>query len=249
MPEPTVDMWLEISETFYLKTDFPNCVGTIDGKHIRCNPRRGGSNFFNYEKYFSVVLMAVADANLRFVAIDVGAYGKEGDSTVFRDSPLGRKLYSATLNLPPPRNFPNTNGNPQPFVMVGDEAFRLSTHLLRTYPARNLNPTKRVFNYRLSRCRRTVECAFGVLANKGRIFHTPILVQAVFIDDIVKASCVLHNFVRRRDGINCEDTKTHPFDNLGDFAGPRGDGLTVGDNFANYFMGVGAVPFQNKYMY
>lgn len=250
MPEPTVDMWLEILETFYLKTDFPNCVGTIDGKHIRCiNPRRGGSNFFNYKKYFSVVLMAVADANLRFVAIDVGAYGKEGDSTVFRDSPLGRKLYSATLNLPPPRNFPNTNGNPQPFVMVGDEAFRLSTHLLRPYPARNLNPTKRVFNYRLSRCRRTVECAFGVLANKWRIFHTPILVQPVFIDDIVKASCVLHNFVRRRDGINFEDTETHPFDDLGDFAGPRGDGLTVRDNFANYFMGVGAVPFQNNYMY
>lgn len=31
--------------------------------------------------------MAIADANLCFVAIDVGACGKEGDSTVFRDGP------------------------------------------------------------------------------------------------------------------------------------------------------------------
>ena len=79
--------------------------------------------------------MAVADANLRFVAIDVGAYGKEEDSTVFRDSPLGKKLYSDTLNLPPPRFLPDTSENPQPFIMVGDEAFKLSTNLLRPYPS------------------------------------------------------------------------------------------------------------------
>lgn len=41
------------------------------------NPIGGGSNFFNYKKYYSVVLMAVADANLNVVAIDVGALGKD----------------------------------------------------------------------------------------------------------------------------------------------------------------------------
>ncbi|KAB0805363.1 hypothetical protein PPYR_02333 [Photinus pyralis] len=225
MPEPTEEVWLGIADQFYLKTNFPNCVGTIDGKHIRCmNPRRGGSNFFNYKKFFSIVLMAVVDANLRFVAIDVGAYGKEGDSTVFRDSPLGKKLYSGSLNLPPPRCLPNTQPEeiPQPFVMVGDEAFKLHTNLLKPYPSRNMNATKRVFNYRLSRCRRNVECAFGVLANKWRIFHTPILVQPSFVDKIVQACCILHNFVRKRD---------------------------VRDYFAQYFMGAGAVHFQRSYMY
>lgn len=253
MPEPTEQMWLDIAEQFYIKTNFPNCVGALDGKHIRCiNPRRAGSNFFNYKKFFSVVLMAVADANLNFVVIDVGAYGKEGDSTIFRDSPIGQKLYSGSLNLPPPRNLPNTRNNEtaQPFVMVGDEAFKLHTNLLKPYPARNLNATKRVFNYRLSRCRRNVECAFGVLANKWRIFHTPILVQPDFIDEIVQACCILHNFVRKRDGINYEDTETHPFSDIYNFgAGPRRRGLDVRDYFAQYFMGAGAVPFQRNYMY
>ncbi|XP_053964136.1 uncharacterized protein LOC128867068 [Anastrepha ludens] len=208
-PEPTTDMWFDIAEEFYRKTDFPNCVGAIDGEHIRCiNPRQGGSNFFNYKKFFSIVLMAVVDANLRFIAIDVGAYGSEGDSTVFRGSPLGRKLYSGPLNLPPPQLLPNTDENPQPFVMVGDEAFKISTNLLRPYPSRGLDPCKRVVNYRLTRCRRTVECAFGLLANKWRIFHTPILVQPDFIDEIVKACCILHNFVRKRDGINYEESDT-----------------------------------------
>lgn len=251
MPEPTEEMWLEIADTFNFKTNFPNCVGAIDGKHIRCiNPRKSGSNFFNYKKFFSVVLMAIADANLRFIAIDVGAFGKEGDSTVFRDSPLGKKLYSGKLNLPPLRCLPNTDENPQPFVMVGDEAFKLSTHLLRPFPIRQLNDKKRVFNYRLSRCRRMVECAFGVLANKWRVFHTPILVQPEFIDEIVKATCILHNFVRRRDGINYEDAGTHPFlDVNGCGSGAREQGLQVRDFFADYFMGPGAVPFQRNYIY
>jgi len=39
MPQPTTNQWLEIAGTFYSKTNFPNCLGAIDGKHIRCrNP-------------------------------------------------------------------------------------------------------------------------------------------------------------------------------------------------------------------
>ena len=250
MPQPTEEMWLEIAETFYLKTNFPNSVGSVDGKHVRCrNPRKSGSLFFNYKKFYSVVLMAVADANLRFVAIDVGAYGKEGDSTVFRDSPLGKKLYSGILNLRKPRCLSGTEMHPQPFVFVGDEAFKLNTHLLRPFPARNLTPLRRVFNYRLSRCRRTVECAFGIMANKWWVFHSPILVHPNFVDDIIKACCILHNFVRKRDGVNFEDAETHPFVEVQN-CGPavHGRGNDIRDFFANYFMGPGAVPFQRNYV-
>lgn len=69
---------VEIAQTFYLKTNFPNCVGSVHGKHIRwINPRKYGSTYFNYKKYFSVVLMTVADANLRFIAIYVLASVKK----------------------------------------------------------------------------------------------------------------------------------------------------------------------------
>lgn len=251
MPDITKERWLEIAETFYKKTNFPNCVGAIDGKNIRCtNPKKSGSKYFNYKNFFSVVLMAIVDANLCFIAIDVGAYGKEGDSFVFRDSPLGKKLYSDTLNLPAPRCLPNTNTNPQPFVFVGDEAFKVHTNLLRPFPFRQLNPRRRVYNYRHSRCRRSVECAFGVLANKWRVFHTPILVEPDFIDDIIKASCILHNFVRKRDGVNYEESETYPFTEV-DNCGPsvRDQGCEVRDYFADYFMDAGAVPFQQHHMF
>jgi len=98
-----------------------------------------------------------------------------------------------------------TENNIQPYVFVADEAFGLHTNILRPFPGRGLNETRRIFNNRLSRARRTVECAFGVLANKWRVLHTPILVEPEFCDDIVKACCVLHNFVRKRDGCNYKE--------------------------------------------
>lgn len=255
MPEPTQERWSEIADTFFAKTQFPNCVGAIDGKHIRCiKPKLSGSLFFNYKKYFSVVLMALSDANCCFTAIDVGAYGQEGDATVFRDSPLGQKLYSGQLNLPPPQCLPNTSSDPQPFVVVGDEAFKLHTNLLRPFPSRNLDAKKRIFNYRLSRCRRNVECAFGILANKWRVFHTPIQVSPENIDKIIKACCVLHNFVRRRDGVNYEDGEAYPSTmgevqsfGIGGFV--LQPAIETRNYFADYFVGPGAVSFQSQYNY
>lgn len=248
MPVPTKDEWIEISNTFFSKTNFPNCLGAIDGKHIRCkNPSNSGSLFFNYKKYFSVVLMAVADANLRFVVIDVGSYGREGDSNIFKGSSFGKKLYSQKLNLPEPTLLPNTNINPQPYVFVGDEAFAIHSNLLRPYPGRNLTNKLRIFNYRLCRARRTVECAFGVLANKWRVLHTSIQVEPEFTDDIIKACCILHNFVRKRDGINFEEAETHCLDDIeARGTGARSQGIEVRDYFADYFMGPGAIDFQYK---
>jgi hypothetical protein len=51
-----------------------------------------------------------------------------------------------------------------------------------------------------------MECAFGILSNKWRIFHRPFNVQPQFANDIVKACILLHNYVRDRDGYIVEDT-------------------------------------------
>jgi len=35
MPEATKEKWVEIAELYCNFTNFPNCIGAIDGKHIR----------------------------------------------------------------------------------------------------------------------------------------------------------------------------------------------------------------------
>jgi len=185
--------------------------------------------------------MALVDSNYCFLSIDVGAYGREGDPNVFKNSPFGKKLYNRQLDIPLPKKLPNDDdGVEQPLiVIVGDEAFALHENLLRPYPRKNLDLKKKIFNMRLSRARRYVECTFGILANKWRIFHTPILVEPEFTTLIVKTACVILNFVRRRDGVEYDDTLHCPFDSINSETNlTRGSTVSardVRDYFATYF--------------
>ncbi|KAL4089001.1 hypothetical protein QTP88_024079 [Uroleucon formosanum] len=52
-----------------------------------------------------------------------------------------------------------------------DEAFPLKNNIMRPYPKRILDMKKRIFNFRLSRARKSVECAFGMLVSKFRLFE------------------------------------------------------------------------------
>ena len=143
IPEPTQDMWKEIASGFLQNTNFPNCLGAIDGKHIRIiHPFDTGSLYFNYKKIFSIVLLASCDSNLLFTFVDVGAYGKASDSTIFRESELCNKIHRKTLNIPSPRQV----GNRQPlnYTFVGDEAFGLSENMMRPYAGKYLDLDKKL---------------------------------------------------------------------------------------------------------
>ncbi len=251
IPPLTNKRWLEIADGFQKRTSFPHCIGAVDGKHIRLkNPFHSGSLFYNYKNYFSISLLAIADSNYCFIYVDVGSYGKDSDSTNFQNSTFSRALMRGTLNIP--NSEPISNATPAlPYVIVGDEAFGLSKHLLRPYSGTHLSSKKRIFNYRLTLARRYVECTFGILSNKWRIFHRPIDTSVQFADDIVKACCVLHNFVRIRDGYQAEDTlqiigwEDTDMGNI--ITGSRADPQKVRDAFADYFVSnEGEIPYQYK---
>ena len=67
---PQGDQWEAIREGFLTQWDHPNCVGAIDGKHVRVKaPANSGSSFFNYKGSLSFVLMAASDANYHFTFV------------------------------------------------------------------------------------------------------------------------------------------------------------------------------------
>ncbi|KAK9728825.1 DDE superfamily endonuclease [Popillia japonica] len=74
-------------------------------------------------------------------------------------------------------------------------------HLLKPYGRSDLDVSSEYFNKRLSRARRTVECAFGIIRSKWQILDKPILTDIDHADKIVKAICVLHNVIIDREGM------------------------------------------------
>lgn len=142
--------------------------------------------------------MAAVNARYEFIMVNVGCNGRISDGGVIANTKFYQLLTKGKLRLPPPEKV--DNGNKElAYVFIGDEAFALRSDFLKPYSAVSLDHSRRIYNYRLSRARRVVENAFGILSNRFRVYHTPIQVcNTANINSIVLATCVLHNYLLRR---------------------------------------------------
>lgn len=187
--------WIKISSAFEDRWNYPFCLGALDGKHIAVRqPANSGSEFFNYKHFYSVVLMALVDARYRFVFVDVGATGRSGDAGVFDRCTLNAAMTAKTMGFPDPALLGTTEKKCS-YHIIGDDAFPLREELMKPYPFRNLARAQRIFNYRLSRARRVVENAFGILSSRFRVFLTTIGLEADKVEKLVLAAVCLHNFL------------------------------------------------------
>lgn len=242
--------WMLIAQGFKEKWQFPNCLGAIDGKHIRIKaPPKCGSLYYNYKGYHSFVLMGVCDANGKLLIIDVGAYGSCSDGGIFRNSSFVQALRNNLLELPDAVEDPFIQF---PYVFVGDEAFPLLKNLMKPFPQRDLDFAKRIFNYRLSRARRQIECTFGIMSNMWRVLHTELETNIKTSCSIVKAICVLHKFLISKNVVSVDQTiETDMFTEDEPFINDTGNrasngAITIRNAIKTYFVSPqGSVQWQN----
>lgn len=191
----TPQEWTAIAAKFNEMWNYPNCIGAVDGKHVvMVAPANSGSIFFNYKGTHSIVLMAVADAEYKFTYIDVGCNGRISDGGVFNKCTFAAAMDENQLHFPNPSPLPGRT-KPVPFVLVADDAFAMKPNIMKPYPGQQLNASQRVFNYRLSRARRVVENAFGILSSRFRVLRRPIHLDAMKTKSVTLACCALHNYL------------------------------------------------------
>ena len=189
--------WLKVTEEFNLKWNFVHCIGALDGKHVAIKaPPNTGSLYYNYKNFFSLVLMALVDANYKFIYVDIGNYGRISDGGTFNNSSLGQALANDSLSIPRPDKV-NGFEVEVPYVVVADDAFSLKPYIMKPYAQRGLTHHQRIYNCRLSRARKVIENAFDILSQRFRVFNHPIPLHPEKEKIVTMAACCLHNFLLR----------------------------------------------------
>ena len=194
----TAEGWKAVAAGFSDKWQFHHALGAIDGKHVRIKcPKNGGSLYYNYKGFHSIILMAVVGPNYEFLWVDVGANGSASDCQVFNDCALHKAIVNNTIGFPPADPLPGDD-RPMDYFIIGDDAFPLRTWMMKPFGRRNLPDNQRIFNYRLSRARRVVENAFGILGNRWQCLLTSMQQKTQTVESIVLACVCLHNIMRLR---------------------------------------------------
>ena len=124
----------------------------------------------------------------------MGCSGRASDGTIWNKSDLKNHLPSAenSLHVPPPAPLPGRE-LAVPYVITDDDAFGLKTFLMKPYPLSGLSNEERIYNYKLSWMRHVSENAFGISANKWRIFLSPVALEPEKVQMIILTALTLHN--------------------------------------------------------
>lgn len=97
----TEDEWKEVISQFWHRWNYPACIGSVDGKHVRIKkPAGSGSTYYNYKGFYSIVLMGVANGNYEFLYCNVGAEGSTADGGCWKLCDLPQALERKKLNVP-----------------------------------------------------------------------------------------------------------------------------------------------------
>lgn len=101
-----------------------------------------------------------------------------------------------------------------------------------------------------------MECAFGILAARFRVYRRPFECNVDKVDHIVKATCVLHNIISNNGNNNTEDDAENDLNDVYDsqlisLAANRtrstNKAFLIRENFKKYFNSqLGSVEWQER---
>ena len=158
-------------------------------------PRNTGALCHNYKGFFSIVMLALVDGQYKFRWLDAGTAEPCSDAHIFNASQLKRKIVDGSIHFPDPAPI-TQGGRVVPYFILADDVFALKTCLIKQYGRRMLIREERIANYRISRGRRVVENAFGILVSRFRVMLTTIGLPPATVREVVFTCVILHNILR-----------------------------------------------------
>ena len=186
-PYDDTDELERISGQFAEKTHhiFEGIVGAIDGlviktrqpkKHETSNPVA----YRNRKGTFGVLCLGVSDIKGKFLSFSCNWSGSTHDSFAYQTTRMFHRF--------------EVEGSVDPkYYLIGDEAFVNTNRMLVPWGGRNLHHGKDSFNYHLSKCRSSIERAFGMMVKRFGILWRKLDVDYKRWPQIATVCAKLHN--------------------------------------------------------
>ena len=158
---------VKLVEKFYEAHGFPQCIGAIDGTHIRIKKSISNpADYINRKGTYSLNVQAAVDYKFCFFEVVGNWPGSIHDTRVFSNSLLNKKLRDGSI---PKCSKTIVSGEPVvPICLLGDPTNPLLSYIMKEFSNGGKNNEEQFFGYRLSSARMVLECAFGRL--KARLF-------------------------------------------------------------------------------
>ncbi|CAN8016086.1 unnamed protein product, partial [Ixodes persulcatus] len=175
---------------FFAVFGFPQAVGALDGCHFPISlPKEHATVYYNYKGWHSIILLALVDHRYRFRYINLGTPGRCHDANVYGCSQLHTLVDSFQFQSPTVA----IEGTAIAPIILCDQAFPLTTNLLKPFASATSETCETVFNYNLSKTRRIVENAFGRLKARFRFIMKRMECQLPNAKRAIRAACMLHD--------------------------------------------------------
>ena len=117
-------------------------MGALCGKHVAISQEENsGFEYFTHKGFFRIVLLALVDADYRFLYVDVGSSGREGDAGTFHKFDLKNMVDGKTAGFPKEEILQGTSQTCE-YHIIEDDAFPLRKDLMKPFSHRNLEHTQ-----------------------------------------------------------------------------------------------------------
>ncbi len=121
-PPTEEEEWRDVANQYGTKWQFHHVLGALDGKHVRIRcPRGGGSTYFNFKGYHSIVLLGLVDADYKFMWVNVGAPGSCSDAQIWNQCDLREHIMDETVHIPAADPLPGDDKD-TPYFIIADDA-------------------------------------------------------------------------------------------------------------------------------
>ncbi|XP_050226165.1 uncharacterized protein LOC126675554 [Mercurialis annua] len=175
---------------------FKNCVGAIDGTHVRVKVLKEDASRYRGRKGIPTMnIIAACSFDLKFTYVLPGWEGSASDSRILENS-LTRE---DKLKIPKGKFYLVDAGYPLRSGLI--TPYRSTRYHLKEYSISPPENAKELFNLRHASLRNAIERAFGVVNKRFPIIASGAEAQydVDTVSEIVLACCILHNFLLMYD--------------------------------------------------